>query len=178
MFPRWKLKTLWLGVGSLSYAAANKVSKNYTLNQFKINGPLCVSQLGVVPIVFGTKVARAALPRRGMQKPPLKTMVYVGGYGSVRSNEPFPGALHFREAFLVAGQPEDPHVLRLAADAKGAVLDLDASHLGSPVWLPESNLIIGVVVRKKKKEPEHTYVQFLPKYMQWLDETRESFKLY
>lgn len=74
-------------------------------------------------------------------------MVYVGGYGFIKSTDPSLIALHYREAYVVDATSDEPNVLRLAADLKDTPLVLDDSHLGSPVWTPLISKVIGMVIK-------------------------------
>lgn len=131
-------------MGSLKYHHLH--GENFTVYSKKVQEPLCRVYYNPKGKI-SPKVLWPLLPRPSYPKPPARSMVYVGGYGFIKSTDPSLIALHYREAYVVDATSDEPNVLRLAADLKDTPLVLDDSHLGSPVWTPLISKVIGIVIK-------------------------------
>lgn len=174
------------GVGSVANSEPHEVFSVNNRYTDKPNLDLCMLNVWM-PIPYGPSVQFAHLGDKNTPKPPPGTMVHVQYY--YKPERSWAGAnateLRYSVCYLQKhatinpndGQTKD-NELYLGDKPNGAPFQLQSEYFGSPVVLPETGVVIGIVKHAKHDPPTvdiYHPVVFLPHYMDWISAFTKDF---
>lgn len=177
-----------IGVGNLAYFLSHGRPLNRTIKKFKKDKKkmVCIIEPTGGPIQFNARVQRAIIAEADVKKPAIGHKLFVAGYGT-RTPKPDlteamnPNCLNYVLGMSAPTVARQKDLFRLAHTRFNMSYALHWHHLGSPVWEPHSNVVIGIVheptlVTAPGRQGDveafnYAPVVFLPHFREWIDTT-------
>lgn len=128
--------------------------------------------VGAKPIQFNERVQRAVLVDLDAPKLNPGTPLFVAGYG-MSEDGPYVGktyALNYAKGTVDASGRSASSV-QMSLKYKGKAYVLDETHLGSVVWDPYMDVVLGLVDIAKSNNSTTTPVLLLSQFRRWVEKS-------